>query len=323
MNKNTGWIFSIFLITLLAVSCEPEDEPTTVSGGDNQSIFGTWAGVTEQGFPVQLKVESSWDTIFITNYDFTYLINGDTSTLFKDAPDGHGYVWADTFNFKLIHDNQNKGLSKGKFWNSNYLAGFFEINEFGSIFDFNYTASKIGNAVSIHSAPQYSLVFEDTQAADYTYTKGFYATYDTLKKQDQIILSSIVFYDPSSSEIQENLLEIRLGSLAEGFSPEELGQMLSVGYRPYSSGASDGIEIIWRDKLENYKTWSTSFGTGSQDGSLFNISELLLISGSDSDYQLYKFTANFNCILYDAEGNSKNVVSAFYLGLIGSGSADD
>ena len=322
MKKYTGMISTVLVLVILAVACEQEEEPSTSGSSDNQTIVGNWAGVSDQGFPVQMKVETWRDSFFITNYEFSYVINGDTGHLLQGDPDALGYVWADTFNFQLYHENQIKGLSKGKFWNTNYLTGMFEINELGGIYDFNYTASRIGGQVTIHSAPMYSLIYEDIQVADYTYVVGFSATHDTIRKDDQITLSSLIFSYPSP-DVHRKLLEIKLGSLPEGFTNEELGQLVSVGFKSYSPNASDGVRITYWDKQENYKAWSTSFGTADQGGSLFNISELLLLSGSDSDYQLYKFTANFNCILYDAEGNSKKVVNAFYLGLIGSGSADD
>ncbi len=322
MQKFISFILSVMIAGMITSSCEPEEDSSSPSTGQ-QTIIGNWAGVSEQGFPVQLKVETRHDTLFITNYDFTYVADSDTHSLYKNDPQGHGYISADTFNFYLIHDSQKKGKTIGRFWSTNYMTGLLEVNEIKNIYHFNYSASKIGYSVSIHSAPQYSLILEDSQLAEYTYVKSFFASHDTLHRQDQVILSSEIYYEPTASGLKNTLLEIRLGSLPEGYTADQLRQLIITGFKTYSIGAEDGVEIIYRDKSNNYKAWSTSFGSASQESSLFNISELLPLSGTDTTYHLYKFTANFNCMLYDAEGNSKKVVNAMYLGLIGAGLGDN
>jgi hypothetical protein len=121
-----------------------------------------------------------------------------------------------------------------------------------------------------------------------------------------------------SSGQKEDLLELRFGALNVGLTADDFRQLVSFGIKPFSIGATDGVEIIYYDKSENYKAWSTSFGTANQQDSQFNISELLSLSGSDTTYLLYKLNATFNCMLYDAAGNEKKVVNANYLGLIGA-----
>jgi hypothetical protein len=310
-------LFLLLLVVFILSGCQSEDDSSEPSSSD-QTIVGNWAGVSEQGQAVNLRVESWLDTFFITSYDYTYIVGNDTTHLGRNDPLGLGLVTSDTFNIDLVHDNQNKGNSRGRFWNTNYLSGKFKVNEEGHFYDFNYSASKIGNSASIHSAPQYSLIFEESQAADYTYVQSFYATYDTILYQNKAVFTSIIFYDPMASGQKEDLLEIRLGSLGEGFTAEDFRQFLSFGIKPFSIGATDGVEIIYHDKSENYKTWSTSFGAANQQDSQFNISEMLPLSGSDTSYLLYKFNATFNCMLYDAAGNERKVVNANYLGLIGA-----
>ena len=309
--------FLLLILILLISGCESEDDSSEPSSG-NQHIIGNWAGVNGQGLPVNLRVESMLDTVMITSYDYTYIAGDDTIHLGRNDPQGLGLVANDTFNINLVHNNQNKGKSRGRFWNTNYLSGTLEVNESGYFFDFNYSASKIGYSATIHSAPQYSLVFEDGQVADYTYVKSFYATYDSIHQQDNVILSSIFYIDPLTSGEKEDLLEIRLGSLVSGYNAADFRQLVSFGIKPFSIGATDGVEIIYHDKSANYKTWSTSFGAANQQDSQFNISELFLLSGSDTSYLLYKFNATFNCILYDAAGNDKKVLKANCLGLIGA-----
>jgi hypothetical protein len=315
MLKNKHFLL---LIILLVSGCQTEDDTSGEPSSGDQTIVGNWAGVNEQGQPVNLRVESMLDTFFITSYDYTYFVGNDTIHLGRNDPLGLGYVANDTFNIRLVHANQNKGESRGRFWNTNYLSGNLEVNEAGYFYNFNYSASKIGYSVTIHSAPQYSLIFEGSQVADYTYVQSFFATYDTIQYQDKVIFTSTFYYDPLSSGQKEDLLEIRLGSLAQGFTAGDFRQLISFGIKPFSNGAIDGVEIIYYDKSENYKTWSTAFGAANQQDSQFNMSELFVLSGSDTTYLLYKFNATFNCILYDAAGNEKKVMNANYLGLIGA-----
>jgi hypothetical protein len=316
MKNYTLIIVSILL--LLVSGCTPDEEDSSYSSSDGQNIIGTWNGLSEQGLPVSMHIESRRDTLFITSYDFYFAAQTDTIHLNRNNPDGLGFVSADTFNLKLIHNNQNVGTSMGKFWNTNYLTGMLEVNELGHFYDFNYSATKTGYAATIHSAPQYSLIFEDGQVADYTYVQSYYSTQDTLHKQDKVVFSSSIYYDPQSPGQKVTLLEIRLGSLFRDYTADDFRQLILNGFKPFSVGADEGVEIIYRDKAENYKTWSTSFGSAAQGSSLFNISELLPLSGTDTTYLLYKFNATFNCIFYDIAGNEKKVVNANYLGLIGA-----
>lgn len=318
MQKYQVYLFLSVVIFFFISACEQEEDSPSTSPAD-QSILGNWAGTSEQGLLIRLKVDKKQDSTMITNYEFSYLINDDTGSYFKNDPEGIATVLADTFNFSLVQNDQNKGKARGKLWNSNYVAGDYEINEIKGIYHFNYTASKIGNSVTIHSVPQYSLVFEDISSADYTYVKGFFASHDTIHSGDVVVLSSAIYYEPTEGNLHQTLLEIKLGSLPEEYTAVQLMQLIKPGFISFDQGAKDGVEVIYRDKTNNYKSWSTSFGSANQENSAFNLSELYYLSGTDSTCLLYKFTANFNCMLYDVEGNSKKIVNAFYVGLIGAG----
>lgn len=322
MQKTNGISVLLLSFIILLSSCETDEDNNTSDSTQEQTIVGTWAGVTEQGLPFQLVVNEWRDTMFITSYDFVFSVNDDTFYLGSNDPVDDTYISADTFNFDLIRYNQKEGSTNGIFWNTNYMTGLLEVNKIRDFYYFDYAGSKVGYPVTIHSAPMYSLVFEDTETAAYTYVKSYYAIYDTLISGDQVALSSLIFYDPSTRD-RNNLFEVRLGSMPENYSADDISQLIITGFKSYSIGAEDGVEIIYRDKANNYKTWSTSFGSANQESSLFNISEVQQLSGSDSTDHIYKFIANFNCMLYDAEGNSKKVVQGYSLGLIGAGLEND
>jgi hypothetical protein len=81
-------------------------------------------------------------------------------------------------------------------------------------------------------------------------------------------------------------------------------------YAPYGD---DGVTLGWLDK--NGTDWSTEYGTGIQTGSTFkiiSITEQRSITG-----ELYiKTTIQFNCKLYDGNGNVKQATGTF-VGLFG------
>ena len=318
MNQLKWRSVAILFLLFFMTSCEEQDDYNTSDSTQEQTIVGTWSGVTDQGLPFQMVVDEWKDTMAFTSYDFVFTVDGDTLYLGSNDPENDTYISADTFNFDLIRYNQKEGSTKGTFWNSNYMTGLLEANMAGDFHYFDYAGSKVGYPTTIHSSPMYSLVFEDTELATYTYVKSYFATHDTLNREGRVVLSSLIFYDPSTNG-QNNLFEVRLGSIPEDYSADDISQLMITGFKSYSIDAEDGVEIIYWDKGNNYKTWSTSFGSASQESSQFNISEVHQLTGSDSTDHIYKFIANFNCILYDAEGNEKKVIKAMHLGLFGAG----
>ncbi len=81
---------------------------------------------------------------------------------------------------------------------------------------------------------------------------------------------------------------------------------------PYSidSQGNDGVYINYSpDGITNYSSeW------GAQTGSTFNITEFIENSGSES---AYIFKAEFECMLYDEDGNSIELKSGLYRGIAG------
>lgn len=94
----------------------------------------------------------------------------------------------------------------------------------------------------------------------------------------------------------------------------DLKNFFKTGAYNYSPGAQNGIDISWDDA--DGKSWSTSFGSADQTGSNFKI-----VSVADDPDVLGKYyvkvKSQFNCILYDGNGNSLIVTGGEMVGAFG------
>ncbi|HVZ96563.1 MAG TPA: hypothetical protein VG847_06795 [Chitinophagaceae bacterium] len=94
----------------------------------------------------------------------------------------------------------------------------------------------------------------------------------------------------------------------------DLKNFFATGSYPYSIDAQSGIQIEWQDSTS--KVWSTSFGTGDQTGSNFQI--VSVTDNPDSSGKYYvKVKATFNCIFYDDLGSALPVVNGEMVGSYG------
>lgn len=94
------------------------------------------------------------------------------------------------------------------------------------------------------------------------------------------------------------------------FSDEDYDPLIRQGAMSFGSEASEkpGVEIRWIDG--NGKGWSTSYGSGDQNGSSFQVTSKQTIEYPQpwlGPYVLYNVKGTFSCTLYDGTGNSISV----------------
>jgi hypothetical protein len=86
---------------------------------------------------------------------------------------------------------------------------------------------------------------------------------------------------------------------------------LAGDYLYTTPGSYEGIDIYWVDK--NAKEWHSSSSPGTQTGSNFSITSAEAYHDILGSY-VVKFTATFNCTLYDDAGNSIKLTNGKFVG---------
>lgn len=100
-----------------------------------------------------------------------------------------------------------------------------------------------------------------------------------------------------------------------GGSPDDatFKTLFPVASAPYSVNAVSGVEVsIWDS---NDVQWSTSFGTGNQSGSTFNIVQT---KDEQQGYLYVKTYITFSCKVYNAGGAMKTITNGKYVGHFGN-----
>lgn len=94
----------------------------------------------------------------------------------------------------------------------------------------------------------------------------------------------------------------------------EYMSVFQIGNYPFGethNGKTEGIVINYLDS--NYKTWRSDYSPGSQSGSNFDLIEYK--NSTNSNKKIIK--ANFNCTLYDDNGNSINLKNGTFRSEVG------
>ncbi len=94
----------------------------------------------------------------------------------------------------------------------------------------------------------------------------------------------------------------------------DLKNFFAPGSYDYSINAQNGVQLSWQDSTS--KIWSTSFGTGDQTGSNFNIVSVKDDPDASGKYYV-KVKATFNCTFYDDLGSVLPVVNGEMVGSYG------
>jgi hypothetical protein len=310
MKNLFNTLLFIFILVFLIIGCTKDEDEDPPSNSGQQGNDGYWSGNTEQGLLVTFDIIKKNNSTILTSFLVNYQIGDNPEFIKKGNQDGIAHVADDTIAFSFPVDIN----LEGRFWNTNFFSGKFEIFNNQQWHTFTFSASKLGNPITIHSASMYSIQLDNDYINNYTYVDGFSAGYDTVKHGNNVIFSSFIYTTSSRSKNQENLMEIRIGSLYEPFDAGQFRDLIRTGFINFSINAENGVEVVYRDGSDNFRTWSTSMGSANQNGSAFEISQIDLLSGTDSTFLLYKMMANFKCKVYDTEGNSKQIVQGLYLG---------
>lgn len=109
-------------------------------------------------------------------------------------------------------------------------------------------------------------------------------------------------------------IDVGKGLFLGSFSATEQAfkNFFPVGSFPYSAPNSmEGIHIVWVDK--NEKIWETNNNPGTQTGSDFSITSVEDYHNIFGAY-VVKFSATFNCKLYDDAGNSITLTNGKIIG---------
>lgn len=164
--------------------------------------------------------------------------------------------------------------------------------------------------IDVNSVPQVSYSLDGTAVSYVTDGTHFFGGTGSSGNTNWTYDSGI---DNGSSKTYFNITKGTITTA--GGSPDDatFKTLFPVASAPYSVNAANGVEIsIWDN---NDVQWSTSFGTGNQSGSTFNIVQT---KDEQQGYLYVKTYITFSCKVYDASGAMKTITNGKYVGHFGN-----
>jgi len=298
-----GIIFSILLQAFL-LSCEEEKvEPT--GNPDDKQYIGKWTGTTNEGLLVSFSIDSinHWTRLsrFIINY-YRDTINSHSS--------GHIDGLAKVENGEFYIDMGHGDMLQGKFTGNNFLTGSIIIDN--NIRGFSCTNEK--GEQNMNSPSQTKFRFREI---NYSYRQDQDSVVSRLDEHltyynRKYFSSSLMLNRQTHDSVR--LIKITKGRLTDIWNEAAFLQYFTPGKRNYSIDARNGIEITIWDVEDNFKKWSTSLGNGNQQGSSFEIVEMQKLENDLKGRIIIKLIAEFDCMMYDYEGNSEKLTDGKFIG---------
>ncbi len=302
--RNGSKIFFIFLLVSL-LSCEEEQVDPPGNPADKQYI-GTWSNTTNERLLVTFYIDSidkwTWVSRFVINF-YRDRVNSqisDNIAGIAKVEDGGFFI-----------DLGRGDLLQGKFTGDNLLTGSINIDN--NVRNFSCTNEE--KEITMNSISQ----------ARFRFRKNNY-----LIRQDQhniktkleehltcfhrkYFKSSLKLKYPYPDSLR--LIKITKGRLTDIWNENSFLQFFTPGKRNYSVDALNGIEISIYDTLDNFKKYSTSYGSANQQGSTFEIVEMQKIENDFNSRIIIKLIARFDCMMYDIHGHDEQLTDGIFIGL--------
>lgn len=315
MNKKRQILgFILFLsIVLCMESCDKTDDPVIVPSPDLVYV-GSWAGSTSTMSYLSLEVRNVEQKAFITGFKLEIVLEG--GSVYHEESITEGITEVGNHSFELIP--QGGGYIKGYFLSDTNAYGQYSVynSVIGDTVKGNFLINNIGKVKTINSFAQFNGKFDNTNlhlGQEVDLVKPIIGQFS---EEEYVLFNSGLKLLNISTGGSDTLFQVNIGKIQTPVTAAAFANLIRARSVPYQTQDNPGVEIIYTDKGNDLKRWSTAFGTGNQDGSSFVISESIKIDGTDTDFLLYKIIAKFNCKLYDGEGNTKTVTDGNYIGFI-------
>ena len=179
------------------------------------------------------------------------------------------------------------------------------------------TPSQNSSGITINSTAQYSIKVDGNSFARMDGSQNF---------QGVVSWSASITTPPDSSSTSfgsgladnnsPNLgFSIDIGNITfsgNSVDPAAFKAFIQAGSYSYTpSGNNKVVAVRWADENGNF--YSTEWGTGTQTGSTFTITDVQ-DAGTVLGHAHVKFKATFNCTLYDFFGSAKTLTDGVYVG---------
>jgi len=304
-------IIGIALVVALS-RCDETENPDPESSG--LEYIGAWTGTTQAMGYISFEISNVGEKAWITGFKLEVIFEGDgvfleenisqgitpiTEGTFAWVPQGGGYVKgyfiSDTIAYGSfgVYNAIIGDTVKGNFLINNRVKG----NTLSSHAQFN---GKIGN-LNLYLGQDASTVKTDA---------------GQLQQQNYLTFPSWLKLKNQSTGGFDTLFQVKLGRLSAPLLASDFKNLVKPRSVNYANQAQTGIEVVYLDKNDNYKRWSSAQGSANQDSNTFIITDSQIIDGSDNTFLLYKIIASFNCTLYDNEGYSMPLTGGTYIGFV-------
>lgn len=304
--RNLPVIFASFFLLVFLASCEEEQFDPPGSHADQQYI-GFWSGNTNEGLLVTFDIDSinQWTKVERAIINFYR----DSLKHSKISINTDGLAKVDQGKFKI--DLGEGNFLEGSFSSDNLLTGIIFIDDKTR----NFSCTNEAKESTINSISQTAYHFKGN---NYFFRQDHYDTLNRLEEHlnyyhRKYFTSSLKPRPPINDSMR--LIQITKGRLSDIWNDDAFVQFFTPGKRNYSIDARNGIEIVIFDALDNYKKWSTSSDSSNQQGSTFEITEAIKLENNLHGKVLVKLVAEFDCMMYDSEGNAEPLNDGRFIGL--------
>jgi hypothetical protein len=304
--RNLCAIFvSLFLLVFLS-ACKDEQVDPPLKPADLEYI-GTWSGNTSEGLLVMFDIDTINQRTRVKKAVIKYYRDSAKHSQIIANTEGLAKVDSGKFTMAL----GGNGFIDGHFNNENLLTGTMLIDDKMRFFSCTNEAGKS----TINSISQASYRFRENK---YFFRQDHYDTLNRLEENltyfhRKFFKSSLKPRPPIDDSIR--LIQITKGRLSDIWNAEAFVQFFTPGKRNYSNGAQNGIEIVIFDARDNFKKWSTSLDSANQQGSRFEILETIKLENDLNHKVIVKLIAEFDCMMYDSEGNAEPLTEGRFIGL--------
>jgi len=301
--------YPAMLLLLVAVlffaACRKDDPPAGNSG--DLKFCGVWSGNTGEGLLVTFFVDTIDNRAMIKKYIVNYYQNGAKYSRIEKIESGITAIE----NGDFLIDLGSGDVINGMFGDKNLLSGDFLIHNKRIVFSCTNEAEQI----TINSISQTRFRFKKE---DYLYRED---QHKILMRTEEHLTFFHRKYFKSSLKLNYpfqdtlKLIKITKGRLTDIWNEDAFLQFFTPGKRNYSIGGRNGVEISIYDTINGLKKYSTSFGSGNQQGSTFEIIQTQKLENDLNEIVIVKLIARFGCMMYDMQGNAAPLTDGIYVGL--------
>lgn len=314
MNKHTQIknFFFILIFVLSLVGCDNAEDPVPTSA--DLKYVGAWSGSTNTMGFISIDIENIEQKAFVTAFKLEIILEG--GSVYLEEFITQGITEVKDQSFELIP--QGGGYLKGYFLSDTNGYGQYSVYNtlIGDTMKGNFLINNPLKEKTINSPSQFIGKVDNLNLYLGQDVNNVKASIRQTENLGYLYFNSGLKLYKEATGGYDTLFQVKLGKIATPASDSDFANLLKARSVPYATQFQQGVEVIYIDKNADYKRWTSSQGTGNQDGSSFMITESVKIDGTSDTFSLYKIMARFNCKLYDADGNTKTLADGLYIGFV-------